>query len=69
MEDYICKTNAKQLGDKWEHHLERGLENNRATNGRHLESMGKTILGDKRELLGNHPSKTGERQLDRLGDK
>jgi hypothetical protein len=50
LEVHICKTNPKQLGDKWETTSERQLGNNRATNGRHLEAIGKPMLGDKSEL-------------------
>ena len=52
-------------------HLERRLGKNRATNRRHLEAMGRPILGDKSEFwkaigrqLGTHPSETSGRQLE-----
>ena len=47
LEDHICKTKARQLGDKQESTSERQLGNNGVTNGRHLETIGKPILGDK----------------------
>ena len=39
MEDHICKTHTRQLGDKWETTSERQLGNNGATNGRHLRQL------------------------------
>ena len=51
--DHMCKTSARQLGGKWgttSERPERQLGNNRATNGRHVEIIGKPILGNKSEL-------------------
>ena len=47
LEDQICKTNTRQLGDKWETTSERHLGNNGVTNGKHLETIGRPIRGDK----------------------
>ena len=51
--DHICKTSARQLGGKWgttSERSERQLGNNRATNGRHVEIIGRPILGNKSGL-------------------
>ena len=52
-------------------HLERRLGNKGATNRRHLETIGRPILGDKSEFwkaigrqLGSHLSETSGRQLE-----
>ena len=65
-EDHICKTNARQLGDKWEATSERQLGNNGAANGRHLENNWKTNSGRQMGIVEGNWKTIGRPHL---GDK